>query len=98
MHPLVFLTSSIRYLYIYTNPNQKEVSDLLAGRLSVQDEEEVEDELAALEAEVVTNQRVQTLPNVADTPVLPAAPEGELPVAGAEPVRQAEERRQALPA
>ncbi|KAL2116598.1 hypothetical protein VTJ04DRAFT_8766 [Mycothermus thermophilus] len=77
---------------------QQEVSDLLAGRLSVQDEEEVEDELAALEAEAVTKQRVQTLPNVADTPVLPAAPEGELPVAGAEPVRQAEERRQALPA
>ncbi|EAQ86673.1 hypothetical protein CHGG_07926 [Chaetomium globosum CBS 148.51] len=46
---------------------QREVSEIIAGRISVQDEEEVEDELAALEAEVSKKERPQRLPNVPDT-------------------------------
>ncbi|KAI0013277.1 charged multivesicular body protein 6 [Xylariaceae sp. FL0662B] len=43
---------------------QKEVSDMLGGRITNQDEDEVEDELAALELEV---NGPSTLPNVPDT-------------------------------
>ncbi|KAL2143894.1 hypothetical protein VTI28DRAFT_9882 [Corynascus sepedonium] len=47
---------------------QKEVSEIIGGRISVQEEEEVEDELAALEAEVAKKEAgVQRLPNVPDT-------------------------------
>ncbi|KAK4111210.1 hypothetical protein N656DRAFT_781038 [Canariomyces notabilis] len=48
---------------------QKEVSEILAGRITNQDEEEVEDELAALEAEVTgrTLGVRQQLPSVPDT-------------------------------
>ncbi|KAL2255813.1 hypothetical protein VTK26DRAFT_2676 [Humicola hyalothermophila] len=48
---------------------QQEVSEILAGRISNQDEEEVEDELAALEAEVGGKSSVQEqqLPSVPDT-------------------------------
>lgn len=45
---------------------------MLGGRISNQDEEEVEDELAALEAEVSGQQ------------ILPAVPDTELPVREAE--------------
>ncbi|KAK4251682.1 Snf7 family [Corynascus novoguineensis] len=47
---------------------QREVSEIIGGRISVQEEEEVEDELAALEAEVAKKEAgVQRLPNVPDT-------------------------------
>ncbi|KAK3387060.1 Snf7 family [Podospora didyma] len=48
---------------------QNEVSEMLGGRISNQDEDEVEDELAALEAEVNGGARVvvQPLPDVPDT-------------------------------
>ncbi|KAH7320257.1 Snf7 family [Stachybotrys elegans] len=42
---------------------QKEVSEMLGGRISNQDEEEVEDELAALEAEMAGPQQLPTVPN-----------------------------------
>lgn len=44
---------------------QKEVSNMLGGRISNQDEVEVEDELAALQAEVARGER-QELPSVPD--------------------------------
>ncbi|KAL2160045.1 hypothetical protein VTH06DRAFT_1700 [Thermothelomyces fergusii] len=47
---------------------QQEVSEIIGGRISVQEEEEVEDELAALEAEVARKEEtVQRLPSVPDT-------------------------------
>ncbi|KAK4236162.1 charged multivesicular body protein 6 [Achaetomium macrosporum] len=57
---------------------QREIGEILAGRMSNQDEEEVEDEIAALEAEVArseSGQRIQ-LPNVPDTQ-LPAQKVGD---------------------
>ncbi|KAK4122648.1 hypothetical protein N657DRAFT_646362 [Parathielavia appendiculata] len=73
---------------------QREVSEIIAGRISVQDEEEVEDELAALEAEVTTTEEVQRLPSVPDTP-LPVQRVGE--EAGAEPAQpRAQTERQAM--
>ncbi|KAM7220474.1 snf7 family protein [Rhypophila decipiens] len=64
---------------------QKEVSEMLGGRISNQDEEEVEDELAALEAEVVGKKEVdrapqqqEPLPNVPDTELgVPSIVEGQ---------------------
>ncbi|KAH7040739.1 charged multivesicular body protein 6 [Microdochium trichocladiopsis] len=55
---------------------QQEVSEMLGGRISNQDEEEVEDELAALEAEVNGPSPVAVLPNAPDT-VLPASQAAE---------------------
>ncbi|KAK3372829.1 charged multivesicular body protein 6 [Lasiosphaeria ovina] len=49
---------------------QREVSEMLGGRISNQDEDEVEEELAALEAEVTAERgtaAVQPLPSVPDT-------------------------------
>lgn len=43
---------------------QQEVSDMLGGRMTNQDEDEVEDELAALEAEINGPAPVANLPNV----------------------------------
>ncbi|KAI0101859.1 charged multivesicular body protein 6 [Nemania sp. FL0031] len=66
---------------------QKEVSEMLGGRITNQDEDEVEDELAALEREIN-----------GPTP-LPVAPRTELqPVSQEEPDRQEETRpeRQAM--
>ncbi|KUI67237.1 Charged multivesicular body protein 6 [Cytospora mali] len=57
---------------------QNEVSEMLGGKISNQDEDEVEDELAALEAELSEPQS-QPLPNVPDT---------ELPTQETEPERQ----------
>ncbi|KAK3943502.1 charged multivesicular body protein 6 [Diplogelasinospora grovesii] len=51
---------------------QREVTEMLGGRISNADEEEVEDELAALEAEV----RGQTV--AATAPALPNAPKTEI--------------------
>lgn len=68
---------------------------MLAGQISNQDEDEVEDELAALEAEVNAGVKVQEpLPSVPDTK-LPERREGlETPEVG-EPLKQAE-RREAM--
>lgn len=60
---------------------QKEVSDLLAGRMTNQDEDEVEDELEALAREV---NGVQQLPN---------APTQELPSQDKETPKERRERR-----
>ncbi|KAK1728088.1 hypothetical protein CaCOL14_000612 [Colletotrichum acutatum] len=57
---------------------QREVSEMLGGRISVQDEEEVEDELAALEASVAAEDAMRnppTLPKVPDTKL--PTPQGE---------------------
>jgi charged multivesicular body protein 6 len=74
---------------------QREVSEIIGGRISVQDEEEVEDELAALEAEVGKKERPQRLPSVPDTQ-LPAqnkaGEEGQAEQAG----RTAQTERQAM--
>ncbi|WQF81429.1 Putative Snf7 family protein [Colletotrichum destructivum] len=56
---------------------QKEVSDMLGGRISVQDEEEVEDELAALEASVAAEDAARNPPRQHK---LPTVPDTELPV------------------
>jgi len=61
---------------------QKEVSEMLGGRISNQDEDEVEDELAALEAEVTGAAKVTTtIPITPITPPvsLPNVPDTELP-------------------
>ncbi|KAF9870126.1 Snf7 family protein [Colletotrichum karsti] len=75
---------------------QKEVSDMLGGRISNQDEEEVEDELAALEASVAAEEAIRNppkqhkLPTVPDTePVLPEEPEPEPEAQEPARVRQA---------
>ncbi|KHE87708.1 hypothetical protein GE21DRAFT_1331684, partial [Neurospora crassa] len=66
-----------------------EVSEMLGGRISNQDEDEVEEELAALEAEVAAkNQRVPVQP-VPQVP-LPNVPDTEL----SSPLRAEEEERQ----
>ncbi|KXH39221.1 Snf7 family protein [Colletotrichum nymphaeae SA-01] len=52
---------------------QREVSEMLGGRISVQDEEEVEDELAALEASVAAEEAVR------NPPKLPKVPDTKLP-------------------
>ncbi|KEZ46120.1 hypothetical protein SAPIO_CDS0979 [Scedosporium apiospermum] len=65
---------------------QQEVSDMLGGKITAQDEEEVEDELAALEAEVAGKTAV--LPNVPDSRLpVHERPEG---VSEAEPAKQPE--------
>ncbi|KAJ2897802.1 Charged multivesicular body protein 6 [Zalerion maritima] len=74
---------------------QEEISDMLGGRISVADEEEVEDELAALEAET----KIPSLPNnVPDG--LPKAQEGKTPAATQEAIPEVHEpdERQAVPA
>jgi len=60
---------------------QQEVSDMLGGRISNQDEDEVEDELAALEAEVT------------GVP-LPEVPTTELPSSVRAKIRQQEQEEQ----
>ncbi|KAK7746895.1 Vacuolar protein sorting-associated protein 20 [Cytospora paraplurivora] len=71
---------------------QDEVSEMLGGKISNQDEDEVEDELAALEAELIEPQ-TQPLPNVPNT---------ELPAQETEPevqparVKQREAGQQAM--
>ncbi|KAK1484709.1 Snf7 family protein [Colletotrichum cuscutae] len=50
-----------------------EVSEMLGGRISVQDEEEVEDELAALEASVAAEDAIR------NPPKLPKVPDTKLP-------------------
>lgn len=64
---LVYLAELFLSCANETSGWKQEVSEIIAGRISVQDEEEVEDELAALEAEVSKKERPQRLPNVPDT-------------------------------
>ncbi|KAK1832668.1 charged multivesicular body protein 6 [Podospora conica] len=74
---------------------QKEVNEMLAGQISNQDEDEVEDELAALEAEVNGAVKVQQpLPSVPDTQ-LPERRVGVETPEREEPPTQAE-RREAM--
>ncbi|KAL2174273.1 Snf7 family [Thermothelomyces heterothallicus CBS 202.75] len=75
---------------------QQEVSEIIGGRISVQEEEEVEDELAALEAEVAKKEAaVQRLPSVPDTqvPVQKVAEEERHPRPAA---KKAQAERQAM--
>ncbi|KAK3683508.1 Snf7 family [Podospora appendiculata] len=74
---------------------QQEVSEMLGGRISNQDEEEVEDELAALAAEMapkVEQQKQQPLPSVPDTPLSGEAQQQP----GPEPAEPAEARQAML--
>ncbi|CAN8103554.1 unnamed protein product [Discula destructiva] len=71
---------------------QKEVSEMLGGNISNQDEEEVEEELAALEAELRV---AQPLPNVPETD-LPVAEEVERHKPQPVKVKQKEPERQAI--
>ncbi|KAL1838335.1 hypothetical protein VTJ49DRAFT_2796 [Mycothermus thermophilus] len=84
---------------------QQEVSEALNNRLSVQDEEEVEDELAALEAQATTAKRLQKLPDdIAHVPLHLPQPPQQVPVdvgaAGQEREEEPAQRqeRQAVPA
>ncbi|KAL2265407.1 hypothetical protein VTJ83DRAFT_6507 [Remersonia thermophila] len=82
---------------------QKEVSEALAGRLSVQDEEEVEDELAALEAQVAAAAKTpQKLPDgMPDVPLRLPQPPQKVPAGAAEeeePPARSQPERQAVPA
>ena len=64
----------------------QEVSDMLGGRMSTQDEEDVEDELAELQAELAAEK---------SGPELPSVPHANVPVAERRPE---EEERQEAPA
>ncbi|KAK3196823.1 Vacuolar protein sorting-associated protein 20 [Lecanicillium sp. MT-2017a] len=70
---------------------QKEVSEMLGGRITNHEEEEVEDELEALEAQIRDSKQ-------GDKVALPSAPEDPLPKVevGAQPAVQAREQRQAM--
>ncbi|KAK3397370.1 Snf7 family, partial [Sordaria brevicollis] len=57
---------------------QQEVSEMLGGRISNQDEDEVEEELAALEAEVAAKNKPVSVQPVPQVP-LPNVPDTELP-------------------
>jgi charged multivesicular body protein 6 len=71
----------------------QEVSEMLGGKISNQDEDEVEDELAALEAEVRGTNRIPEipLPTVPDTEL-----EGQTPETEPRPARRQQEERQAM--
>lgn len=71
----------------------QEVSEMLGGKISNQDEDEVEDELAALEAEVRGANRIPDvpLPTVPDTELEAQTPETE-----PQPARIQQEERQAM--
>ncbi|TDZ23120.1 Charged multivesicular body protein 6 [Colletotrichum sidae] len=66
---------------------QKEVSDMLGGRISNQDEEEVEDELAALEASVAAEDALRNPPQPHKLPTPPTTE----PILPEEPETQEEE-------
>ncbi|CAK7273897.1 Vacuolar protein sorting-associated protein 20 [Sporothrix epigloea] len=74
---------------------QNEVSEMLGGSMSNADEDEVEDELSALEAEMITARPVPvTLPNAPDTQLL--VPHGLMAETHTEEPET--ERRQLVPA
>jgi charged multivesicular body protein 6 len=59
----VFCASNV-FTFLNTDFLLQEISEMLGTRISAQDEEEVEDELAALEAEMSgVNQKLPTVPN-----------------------------------
>lgn len=58
---------------------QKEISEMLGGQMSNQDEDEVEDELEAMEGEIHSVSEAAEQPEEVQ---FPAAPEHELPFAG----------------
>ncbi|KAF7184968.1 Charged multivesicular body protein 6 [Pseudocercospora fuligena] len=68
---------------------QKEINDMLAGKMSNEDEDEVEDELEAMEQEALRAQGVQNLPDA------PRITTGELPDAPQEsPAEKIKRRRE----
>lgn len=77
-------------MYLLITVVSQEVSELLGNKMSSEDEAEVEDELAALEAELGGKEQAQTLPSV---------PNAKLPEAQkvSDPA-PAQEERQAIPA
>ncbi|KAK4180308.1 Snf7 family [Triangularia setosa] len=80
---------------------QKEVSEMLGGRISVQDEEEVEEELARLETELAP--KAATSKVAEPVAMLPSVPDTELPEVGEGRRQEAaklvgEERREAIAA
>lgn len=62
---------------------------MLGGRISTQDEEDVEDELADLEAEILGQQNQQDLPSV---------PNAQVPIGEQQPEQQPEAERKKQPA
>ncbi|KAI1494469.1 Snf7-domain-containing protein [Biscogniauxia mediterranea] len=74
---------------------QKEVSELLGGRITNQDEDEVEDELAALELEVNGPAPPARMPAVPDTKLPAAPPEVSVVQEQPEPPQEQERRQQA---
>lgn len=69
---------------------QKEISEMLAGQMSNQDEDEVEDELAALEGEVSNIRKAE---ESVDMPIVPA---GDVGINAPNQKTRAEERKAAL--
>ena len=69
---------------------QKEISEMLAGQMSNQDEDEVEDELAALEGEVSNIRKAE---ESVDMPMVPA---GDVGINAQNQKTRAEERKAAL--
>ncbi|KXT12451.1 hypothetical protein AC579_7377 [Pseudocercospora musae] len=68
---------------------QKEINDMLAGKMSNEDEDEVEDELEAMEQEALRAQGIQSLPDA------PRITTGELPDAPQEsPAEKIKRRRE----
>lgn len=72
---------------------QNEISEMLGNAITNQDEEEVEDELAALEAEV--NGTTTRLPDALNNHLLPEAPRNELEF---ERAKEPQTPREAIPA
>ncbi|KAL2753717.1 hypothetical protein ACRALDRAFT_1057950 [Sodiomyces alcalophilus JCM 7366] len=80
---------------------QKEIEELLHGRISVQEEEEVEDELAAMASRIAEENAAAAEPQPQREPELPIVPDAEPGTAeepGPEHVDAQPERRQMLAA
>ncbi|KAJ4419540.1 Vacuolar protein sorting-associated protein 20 [Neurospora sp. IMI 360204] len=75
---------------------QQEVSEMLGGRISNQDEDEVEEELAALEAEVAAKNQPQPAVPVQPVPQvpLPNVPDTELPSTPSRAEEEGQQQRQ----
>ncbi|KAK9782905.1 putative Charged multivesicular body protein 6 [Seiridium cardinale] len=85
------LCTATKWVFRANVDMKQEISEMLGGRITNQDEEEVEDELAALEAEINGPTKLPDVPNNK----LPEAPQAE-----PEPARskQRQETREAIPA
>lgn len=70
---------------------QKEISEMLAGQMSNQDEDEVEDELEVLEKEV--RESVVGVEEEDDEVRLPTVPDGDLPALGEDEVASHQRER-----